>query len=65
MTALPMQRGEREEMAFTYTDSDKIVLEAWGKFKVTLLEAVEPGDLLSFYATDNAYTVQFADQGDS
>jgi len=52
-------------MGFTYTDSDKIVLEAWGKFKVTLLEAVEPGDLLSWYNTDNAYTVQFADQSDS
>ena len=52
-------------MAFTYTDSDKIILEAWGKFKVTLLEAVEPGDLLSWYNTDNDYTVQFADQSDS
>jgi len=60
-----MQRGERDEMAFTYTDSDKIVLEAWGKFRVTLLEAVEPGDLLSWYNTDNAYTVQFADESDS
>lgn len=50
---------------FTYTDSDKVILEAWGKFKVTLLEAVEPGDLLSFYATDNAYTAQFADQSGS
>ena len=52
-------------MGFTYTDSDKVVLEAWGKFKVTLLEAVEPGDLLSWYNTDNDYTVQHADQGDS
>ena len=55
-------------MAFTYTDSDKIVLEAWGKFKVTLLEAVEPGDLLSFIngATGGAtYAVQFADESDS
>jgi len=52
-------------MAFTYTDSDKIVLEAWGKFKVTLLEAVEPGDLLSFYNTDASYAVQFADESDS
>lgn len=50
---------------FTYTDSDKIVIEAWGKFKVTLLEAVEPGDLLSWYAADNAYTTQFADQSGS
>ena len=52
-------------MGFTYTDSDKIVLEAWGKFKVTLLEAVEPGDLLSWYNTDNDYTVQFADESDA
>lgn len=52
-------------MAFTYTDSDKVVLEAFGKFKVTLLEAVEPGDLMSWYNTDNAYTCQFADQSDS
>jgi len=52
-------------MAFTYTDSDKIVLEAWGKFKVKLLEAVEPGDLLSFYNTDATYAVQFADESDS
>ena len=64
MMALPMLRGERDEMAFTYTDSDKVVLEAFGKFKVTLLEAVEPGDLLSWYNTDNAYTAQFADQSD-
>ncbi len=52
-------------MGFTYTDSAKTILEAWGKFKVTLLEAVVPGDLLSFYNTDNDYTVQFADEGDS
>jgi len=52
-------------MAFTYTDSAKIVLEALEKFKVTLLEAVETGDLMSWYNTDNAYTVQFADQSDS
>jgi len=52
-------------MAFTYTDSAKSVQEAWGKFKVTLLEAVVPGDLLSFYNTDNDYTVQFADESDS
>uniref|UniRef100_A0A6M3J6L5 Uncharacterized protein n=1 Tax=viral metagenome TaxID=1070528 RepID=A0A6M3J6L5_9ZZZZ len=52
-------------MAFTYTDSDKIVLEAWGKFKVTLLEACEPGDLLSFYNGSATYAVQFADQSDS
>ena len=52
-------------MAFTYTDKDKVIIEAWGKFKVTLLEAVEPGDLLSFYNTDNAYTVQVADQSHS
>lgn len=52
-------------MAFTYTDSAKVILEAWGRFQVTLLEAVVPGDLLSWYNTDNAYTAQFADQGDS
>ena len=52
-------------MGFTYTDSTKIILEAWGKFKVTLLEAVEVGDLLSWYNTDNAYTVQLADESDS
>jgi len=52
-------------MAFTYTDSDKVVLEAWGKFKVTLLEAVESGDLLSFYNASATYAVQFADQSDS
>ncbi len=52
-------------MGFTYTDSDKVVLEAWGKFKVTLYETVEPGDLLSFYNTDNDYTVQHADESSS
>jgi len=59
-----MRRGEREEMGFTYTDSTKVVLEAFGKFKVTLLEAVEPGDLLSWYNLNNSKTVQFADQSD-
>ncbi len=52
-------------MGFTYTDSTKTVLEAWGKFKVTLMEAVVPGSLLSFYNTDNDYTVQIADESDS
>lgn len=51
-------------MGFTYTDSDKKILEAWGKFKVTLLEAVEPGDLLNWYNNDNAYTARLADAGD-
>ena len=52
-------------MGFTYTDYDKVVLEATQKFRVTLLEAVEAGDLLSWYNSDNAYAVQFADQSDS
>lgn len=53
-------------MGFTYTDANKkVVLHSWGRFKGTLLEAVATGDLLNFYATDNAYTLQFADQSDS
>jgi len=53
-------------MAFTYTDRNKkVILHSWGRFRVTLLEAVEVGDLLSRYNTDNAYTMQFADQSDS
>lgn len=53
-------------MAFTYTDKNiKTVLHSWGRFRVTLLEAVVTGDLLSWYNTDNAYTVQFADESDS
>lgn len=52
-------------MGFTYTDKDKVVLEAWGKFRVTLLEDVEAGDLLSWYNQDNDYTVQLADDSDS
>lgn len=50
---------------FTFTDSTKVIIEAWGKFQVTLEEAVVAGDLLSHYETDNAYTMEFADQGGS
>ena len=50
---------------FTYTDKGKKILHSWARFRVTLFEAVVTGDLLSYYATDNAYTVQFADQSDS
>ena len=53
-------------MGFTYTDRNaKTVLHSWGRFKATLFEAVVEGDLLAVYNTDNAYTVQFADQSDS
>lgn len=52
-------------MAFTYTDYGKTMLHTWGRFRVTLLEAVVAGDLLSFYNTDASYTVQFADDSDS
>jgi len=52
-------------MAFTYTDYTKTMLHTWGRFRVTLLEAVSPGDLLSWYNTDASYTVQWADQSDS
>lgn len=51
-------------MALTYTDTGKKILHSWGRFRVTLLEAVVTGDLLSFYNTDNDYTVQFADESD-
>jgi len=51
-------------MGLTYTDYSKTMLHTWGRFRVTLLEAVAVGDLLSFYNTDNAYTVEFADQSD-
>ena len=51
-------------MAFTFTDSTKVLIEAQDIVKVTLLEAVIPGDLLSYYNTDNDYTVQIADESD-
>ena len=52
-------------MAFTYTDSGKTIKQGWGWFRVVLREAVETGDLLSWYNTDSAYTVQFANESDS
>jgi len=53
-------------MAFTYTDRNlKTVLHSWGRFRVTILEAVQPGDALSWYATDATYTVQLANESDS
>jgi len=51
-------------MAFTYTDYGKTMLHTWGRFRVTLLEAVVAGDLLHFYNTDASYTVEFADDSD-
>jgi len=51
-------------MALTYTDTGKKILRSWGRFRVTLLEAVVTGDLLSFYNIDNDYTVQFASESD-
>ncbi len=49
-------------MALTYTDKGKKILHSWGRFRVTLAEAVETGDLLSFYNGDTSSTVQFADE---
>ncbi len=51
-------------MAFTYTDRGKKILHSWGRFQVTLSEAVETGDLLSFLNTGVANTVQLADESE-
>lgn len=51
---------------FTFTDQNKkVVLHSWGRHRATVMEAVEVGDLVSRYVTDNAYTYQFADESDS
>jgi len=52
-------------LAFTYTDYKKTLLHTWGRFRVTVSEAVEVGDLLSWLNTGTSNTVQFADESDS
>ncbi len=53
-------------MAITYTDRNtKVILFSSGRMKAVILEAVETGDLLSWYVTDASSALQFADQGDS
>lgn len=50
---------------FTFTDRNKkVVLHSWGRHRATVVEAVAVGDLVSRYATDNAYTYQIADESD-
>ncbi len=53
-------------MSLTYTDKNlKVVLHSWGRFRVTISEAVQPGDALSWLNSGSDYTVQFASQTNS
>ena len=52
-------------MGFTYTDYGKTMLHTWGRFRVTIEEAVVAGDLLSFFNEDNDYTVELANESAS